>query len=97
MNGQNGLLGRLFKPMIDRQVRQALALAERQGIPVERRHFIEGVPLFNICDFAHTHQSDIIVMGTVQHWGLDKLLGTTAESLLQRAPCSVWAIKPARG
>jgi len=28
MKGQNNLLGRLFKPLIDRQVRQALALAE---------------------------------------------------------------------
>jgi universal stress protein E len=35
-------------------------------------------------------------MGTVQHGGLDKLLGTTAELLLQRAPCSVLAIKPGK-
>jgi universal stress protein E len=33
-------------------------------------------------------------MGTVQNKGLDKLLGTTAEQLLHRAPCSVLAIKP---
>jgi universal stress protein E len=35
-------------------------------------------------------------MGTVQHNGLNKLLGTTAEQLLHRAPCSVLAIKPGR-
>jgi universal stress protein E len=33
-------------------------------------------------------------MGTVQHKGLKKLLGSTAEQLLHRAPCSVLAIKP---
>jgi len=95
--GAGPLAAGLYEALNEAQHEAFSSLAERQGIPVERRHFIEGVPLFNICDFAHTHQSDIIVMGTVQHWGLDKLLGTTAESLLQRAPCSVWAIKPARG
>jgi hypothetical protein len=37
-----------------------------------------------------------IVMGTVQRKGLNKLLGTTAERLLHRAPYSVLAIKPGR-
>lgn len=72
------------------------ALAERHGVPVECRHFIEGVPLNTICDFAADHHTDVIVMGTVQHKGLNTLLGTTAEQLLHRAPCSVLAIKPGR-
>ncbi|WP_223490174.1 universal stress protein [Pseudomonas sp. A-RE-19] len=70
------------------------SLAERHGVPPERRHFIEGAPLSSICDFATDHHTDVIVMGTVQHNGLNKLLGTTAEQLLHRAPCSVLAIKP---
>jgi universal stress protein E len=86
----------LYEALNEAQHEAFAALAERQGIPVEHRHFIEGTPLFNICDFARDHQSDIIVMGTVQHWGLNKLLGTTAESLLHHAPCSMWAIKPTR-
>jgi universal stress protein E len=72
------------------------ALAERHGVPVQSRHFIEGSPLTCICDFAAEHRTDVIVMGTVQHNGLNKLLGTTAEQLLHRAPCSVLAIKPGR-
>ncbi|KAA0983600.1 universal stress protein [Pseudomonas sp. ANT_J12] len=72
------------------------ALAERHGVPPDRRHFIEGAPLSGICDFAMEHGTDVIVMGTVQHSGLKKLLGTTAEQLLHRAPCSVLAIKPGR-
>jgi universal stress protein E len=35
-------------------------------------------------------------MGTVQHNKLNILLGTTAEQLLHRAPCSVLAIKPGK-
>lgn len=70
------------------------ALAERHGVPADCRHFIEGVPVPTICAFATGHLTDVIVMGTVQHGGLDKLLGSTAEHLLHRAPCSVMAIKP---
>jgi universal stress protein E len=72
------------------------AIAERHGVPPQDRHFIEGSPLTSICDFVAEHHTDIIVMGTVQHYGLNKLLGTTAEQLLHRAPCSVLAIKPGR-
>ncbi|MNH45805.1 universal stress protein UspE [compost metagenome] len=50
----------------------------------------------SICEFVSEHRTDVIVMGTVQHKGLSKLLGTTAEQLLHRAPCSVLAIKPGR-
>jgi len=70
------------------------SLAERHGVAPECRHFIEGVPLLSICEFAVEHRTDVIVMGTVQHKGLSKLLGTTAEQLLHHAPCSVLAIKP---
>lgn len=72
------------------------AMAERHGVPAQCRHFIEGAPLSRICEFAIAQRTDVIVMGTVQHNGLDKLLGTTAEQLLHRAPCSVLAIKPGR-
>ena len=70
------------------------SLAERHGVAPQLRHFIEGAPVNNICTFANDHQIDVIVMGTTAHRGLDKRLGTTAELLLQRAPCSVLAIKP---
>jgi universal stress protein E len=72
------------------------ALCERHGVPVECRHFIEGAPLMSICAFAMDHLTDVIVMGTVQHKGLKKRLGSTAEQLLHQAPCSVLAIKPGR-
>lgn len=72
------------------------AIAERHGVPPERRHFMEGAPVPGICEFVSEHDIDVIVMGTVQNKGLSKLLGTTAEQLLHRAPCSVLAIKPGK-
>ena len=72
------------------------AIAERHGVPPECRHFMEGVPVPSICGFAVDHHTDVIVMGTVQNKGLEKLLGATAEQLLHRAPCDVLAIKPDR-
>jgi universal stress protein E len=70
------------------------SLAERHGVAPQQRHFIEGAPLNGICKFAADQQIDVIVMGTTGHRGLERRLGTTAELLLQRSPCSVWAIKP---
>ena len=70
------------------------SLAERHGVAPLQRHFIEGSPLNSICTFATDDQIDVIVMGTTGHRGLDRRLGTTAELILQRAPCSVLAIKP---
>ncbi|MBN3864878.1 universal stress protein [Pseudomonas frederiksbergensis] len=86
----------LYEAMGTAQHQAFTALAERHGVPSERRHFIEGAPVPSICKFAEDHRTDVIVMGTVQHSGLNKLLGTTAEQLLHRAPCSVLAIKPDR-
>ncbi|WP_448093394.1 universal stress protein [Pseudomonas lini] len=86
----------LYEALGAAQYEAFTALAERHGVPTECRHFIEGAPLPSICEFAEDHCTDVIVMGTVQHTGLNKLLGTTAEQLLHRAPCSVLAIKPGR-
>lgn len=83
--------------MLGTSQREAFAaIAERHGVSPERRYFREGAPVQSICEFAAEHGTDVIVMGTVQHKGLSKLLGATAEQLLHRAPCSVLAIKPGR-
>jgi universal stress protein E len=84
----------IYEALGEAQNEAFAALAERHGVPADRRHFIEGAPLQSICEFATDHQIDVIVMGTVHHKGLNKLLGSTAEHLLHRAPCSVLAIKP---
>lgn len=82
---------------LDRQLRKAheksfLTLAERYGVPAERRHFIEGHPVAVLNAFADEQHMDVIVMGRVQSHGLDKLLGSTTEHILYQAPCSVLAV-----
>ncbi|AZE49092.1 Universal stress protein family 5 [Pseudomonas chlororaphis] len=84
----------IYEKLGETQYEAFAALAERHGVPAERRHFIEGTLLASICNFAIEHRTDVLVMGTVQNRGLNKFLGSTAEQLLHRAPCSVLAIKP---
>lgn len=67
-------------------------LADSYGVAAERRHFIMGTPLNGLADFAESSQADVLVMGRVQRHGLNKLLGSTIESLLYRAPCSILAV-----
>lgn len=73
-----------------------VTLAERHRVPVACRHFIEGAPSECVRSFAVTQRTDVIVLGAVQREG-DKRLGSTAESILLRAPCSTLAIRPGGG
>lgn len=69
------------------------ALAEQYSVPAERRHFIRGTPTRALADYAARHGVDVIVLGTLHHTGLDKLVGSTTEHLLYRAPCSILVVK----
>lgn len=73
-----------------------VTLAERHRVPVACRHFTEGAPSECVRSFAITQRTDVIVLGAVQREG-DKRLGSTAESILLRAPCSTLAIRPGGG
>jgi len=48
----------------------------------------------SIADFAEEKDADLIIVGTHGRTGLSRmLLGSTAESLLRRAPCKVLVVK----
>jgi nucleotide-binding universal stress UspA family protein len=58
-------------------------------------HLVKGDPADVIVETAKSRKIDLIVMGTVARTGIPGLLiGNTAESVLQRVACSVFAIKP---
>jgi universal stress protein E len=76
------------------QLQAFIALADRYGVPADCRHFIIGPPSSAIGAFALSSQADVLVLGSVQHHGLDKLLGSTSEYLLYQAPCNILAVKP---
>ena len=49
----------------------------------------------SIAEHVTETDADLVVLGTRGRTGLRSLLmGTTAEKLIRRAPCSIWALKP---
>ncbi|MEZ6103852.1 MAG: universal stress protein [Pirellulaceae bacterium] len=65
------------------------------SVASENAHLIKGRPPETIETFVRENSVDLVVMGTVARSGLaGKLIGNTAEQILDRIECSVLAIKP---
>lgn len=59
------------------------------------REMRTGSPIAHIMDYAKTTGIDLIVMGTHGRSGLSHLLlGSVAENVVRRAPCSVLTVRP---
>jgi universal stress protein E len=84
----------LSEELRDAQKQAFTVLADRHGVSEECRHFLMGSPIQVLTEFAASSLADVMVMGTVHRRGLNKLLGSTAEHILYRVPCSILAIKP---
>lgn len=69
-------------------------LAERYGIEQKCRHLLAGVTHKVIPHFAKRNAFDMVVLGAVYQRGIDRFVGNTAESVLNRAPCSLTIVKP---
>ncbi|MHC8286843.1 universal stress protein [Pseudomonas sp. XS1P51] len=69
-------------------------LAERYGIEKKRRHLLTGIPHKVIVQFAQSRAFDMIVLGTIYRGGIDRFIGSTAERVLNRAPCSLTVVQP---
>ncbi|MDX1723421.1 MAG: universal stress protein [Pseudomonas sp.] len=68
--------------------------AEQHGVPQQRRHVVQGSPTRVISDFATREQMDVVVMGTLDRKGLEKVLGSTTEQTLYQIPSSILTIRP---
>lgn len=66
--------------------------AEAFEIPVGNTHFLVGKPASQILEFAQRNDIDLIVIATHSRKGLQRLLGSTAHAVLQRAERDVLAI-----
>ncbi|WP_053143842.1 universal stress protein [Pseudomonas sp. P97.38] len=93
-NGSTFFSSTLARQLYEAQGATFQALAERNGIAAEQRRMIMGDPTKVLASYAGAHDIDIIVMGRVRYDGLDKLIGSTVESLLYKMPCSIWVIAP---
>lgn len=70
------------------------ALADKFGVPEERRHFLLGTAVHGIASFARKNEIDVVVMGRVHHKAMDKLVGSTTEHLLNQIDGSVLTVRP---
>lgn len=66
--------------------------AEAYDIPVGNAHFLVGKPSSQILEFARANDIELIVIGTHSRKGLQRLLGSTAHSVLQHGERDVLAI-----
>jgi nucleotide-binding universal stress UspA family protein len=59
-----------------------------------QHHYLKGIPIATIVDFAKRENVDLIVMASHGRTGLARLLmGSIAEGVLRRAPCPVLVVK----
>lgn len=85
----------LFETMRTNHIDHFTTVANENGVPSDRRHFVEGPAAVAISELAGSSEADVVVVGTTQRHGLERLLmGSTAESIFEYAPCNVLAIKP---
>ncbi|WP_018232622.1 universal stress protein [Thioalkalivibrio thiocyanodenitrificans] len=57
------------------------------------REVVTGVPHLEITRIAEQLSADLIVLGSSSRTGLGRLLGSTARSLFNHAPCDVLAVR----
>jgi universal stress protein E len=86
--------GSLRDAVNDAQEEAFEVLVERYGIEKKRRHLLTGIPHQVIGLFARQNAFDMVVLGTTYQHGIDRFIGSTAESVLNQAPCSLMIVKP---
>lgn len=71
--------------------------ASRHNVPANHRHLVEGLPDLALARFAQDRNADVVVMGSINRTGLDRvLIGSTAERMLGQMDCDVLVLKPRR-
>ena len=63
---------------------------EQLEVPEEQQHLIFGRPQSEIHRVAEECHADLIVVGSHTRSGLARLLGSTANGVMDGAPCDVW-------
>lgn len=58
------------------------------------QHFVKGSATRVIAEFAEQQHMDVVVMGTLYHAGLAKVIGSTTEQALYRVNSGILAVRP---
>jgi nucleotide-binding universal stress UspA family protein len=70
----------------------------RRHIAPSGVHLVKGDARVVITEFATGHHTDLLVVGTVARSGVaGRIIGNTAESVLNQLPCSMLVVKPDGG
>ncbi|UST97799.1 universal stress protein [Pseudomonas siliginis] len=96
-NGDAPMINGGWNEDLANELRQTLhqafiALADRHGVPPERRHFVMGHPVQVINEFVEQYLADVVVMGTVHRVGIERVIGSTTERALYSVPGSILAV-----
>ncbi|QSL85449.1 universal stress protein [Pseudomonas atacamensis] len=97
-NGDAPMINGGWNEDLANELRQSLhqafvALADRHGVPPERRHFVMGHPVQVINEFVEQYLADVVVMGTVHRLGIERVIGSTTERALYSVPGSILAVR----
>lgn len=97
-NGEAPVVNGGWNEDLTNELRQTLhqafvALADRHGVPPERRHFVMGHPVQVINEFVEQYLADVVVMGTVHRVGIERVIGSTTERALYSVPGSILAVR----
>ncbi len=66
--------------------------AGHYGIKPDHLHLIRGAARSVVSEYANQHGFDVVVMGTLYHEGLAKVIGSTTEQTLYKVHSSILAI-----
>lgn len=69
-------------------------IGARFGVGRPCQHLVKGPAMQVIADFTAQQHMDVVVMGTLYHAGLTKIIGSTTEQALYRVNSSILAIRP---
>ncbi len=67
--------------------------AKSSGIPEENTHFLVGKPADLIEEFVVDRGVDLVVIATHARKGLQRLLGSTANAVVQGVKCDVLSVR----
>ena len=71
------------------------ALAGACEIDLQKTHMLPGRARELIPWFAREKKADLVVMGAIARWGLrNRVIGSTAEKVLDDLPCDILIVKP---
>ena len=79
----------------EKQHHVLLELLHEANIKDPTVHYLKGSPTELIPSLVSEKKIDVLIMGTVARTGLAGfVIGNTAENILQKINCSLWALKP---